>query len=295
MSQASTTCNCACVTPEIVDVPGSPGEAGTNGTDGQDGVSSYTVVAAPGFTVPAIGVTVPVNVLNTSWMVVGEPVFIEGAGAFSVDTINSSTSVVLLYLNYTGNSHEGLAVAAGAGVTPTGTQAPLAAALPTAFTDNSGGTPSNTIAAGVGIYQVAFFINAADIANGDLLTNYVPGHNFKILKVDARCAKPVTTGAKSSSINMEIGTTNLTGGVIALNGTYAQGAAQDGTAVTANNVGSETDSFSIEASATTAFIEGGFWIIVSLANLDSVNAVASLTDHIGVSGSGNPNLITALT
>lgn len=287
MSAASSSCDCRCPTPEIVDVPGTEGAAGTNGTDGAAGVSAYTATSAD-FVVPAISGTVAVNFLNTSWMVEGQQIFIKGAGAFGVTTINSSTNVLLTYLDYTGNTHATDNIASGAGVTPTGTQAPLAGALPTAFTDNSGGTPSNTIAAGVGIYQVAFFINAADIANGDLLTNYVPGHNFKILKVDARCAKPVTTGAKSSSINMEIGTTNLTGGVIALNGTYAQGAAQDGTAVTANNVGSETDSFSIEASATTAFIEGAFWIIVSIQNMDSANAIASLADHIDT-------LITALT
>jgi hypothetical protein len=284
---AAANCDCRCPTPEVVDVPGVEGAPGTNGTNGQDGVSAFTFTTAD-FVVPAISATVAVDVANTSWMVEGQQIFIKGAGAFGVTTINSSTNVLLTYLDYTGNTHATDNIASGAGVTPTGTQAPLAGALPTAFTDNSGGTQSNVVAAGVGIYQLAFYIDAATIANGDLLTNYIPGHNFKILKVDARCAKPVTTGGKASSINMEINTTNLTGGVIPLNGTYALGAAQDGTAVTANNVGSDTDSFSIEASSTTAFIEGAFWIIVSIQNTDDGNAFASLAKHVN-------DLITALT
>lgn len=144
------------------------------------------------------------------------------------------------------------------------------------FTDNSTGTAGTTIAAGVGTYTVAFYIEAASIANGDLLTEYVPGHKFKVLKFDARCAKAVTTGAKAATLNLEIETTNVTGGAIALSGTYAIGAAQAGSAITAANTGSATEKLSIEAASVTAFVEGAFWLIVSIQNMDTADAIASL-------------------
>ncbi len=130
--------------------------------------------------------------------------------------------------------------------------------------------------------------NATSIANGDLLTDYVPGYRFKILKFDARCATPVTTNAKASNLNLEIDSTNVTGGVIALSGTYAQGAAQAGTAVTANSIGTSSQALSIEAAATTAFVEGAFWLIISIQNMDTADALASLSTHVN-------DLITSLT
>lgn len=146
-----------------------------------------------------------------------------------------------------------------------------------AFTDNTTGTAGTTLAAGVGVTTLVFFIDATAITgNVDVLTNYVPGYKFKILKFDARCAAAVTTGAKAASLNLEIGTTDVTGGVIALAGTYALGAAQAGTSVTAANTGAATDSISIEASGVTAFSEGAFWLLLELQNLDTADAVASL-------------------
>lgn len=150
---------------------------------------------------------------------------------------------------------------------------PTAAAL----TDSTTGSAGATLAAGAGCSTLVFYVDAADLANGDVLTTYVPGYKFKILKFDARCAKPVTTGAKAATLNMEIQTTDLTGGVIALSGTYAQGAAQAGSAVTAANTGSATDSFSIEASAVTTFVEGAFWLVVQIQNMDTADAFASLS------------------
>ncbi|TGP93839.1 MULTISPECIES: hypothetical protein [unclassified Mesorhizobium] len=125
--------------------------------------------------------------------------------------------------------------------------------------------------AGHGIQVLPFFFNLAEIAaNGDLLTNYVPGYNFKIEKVDWRQSKAVTTTAKLATINIEINTTDLTGGVVALTSAACTpaGVAVAGTAVTANNVGGPTDSFSIEASGVTAFAEGSGWLLISLRNLD---------------------------
>jgi hypothetical protein len=146
--------------------------------------------------------------------------------------------------------------------------------------DNTTGTAGSTLAAGVGRYVLPFFINLADIASGDLLTNYLIGHRFKLLSFDFRVSKPATTGAKAATLNLEIGSpgTDVTGGVIALTSANCtpQGVAVAGTAITAANVGLATDVMSIEASAVTAFIEGNGWMLIGIQNMDVADAVASL-------------------
>jgi hypothetical protein len=109
---------------------------------------------------------------------------------------------------------------------------------------------------------LGFSVDAADIANGDVITTFPMNHAGKIMAVYAVCEKAVTTAAKAADINVEIGTTNLTGGVVSLTGTYALGAVVAGSAVTAANEFAATDTISIEASSVTAFVEGRFKIVV---------------------------------
>ena len=203
-------------------------------------------------------------------------VFVQNAGYFLVTAVNPSSTNFFgaEYMDINANVNTGSGVIAGWTVGPAGP--PIVLTPPTNLTDNTGGTATDTLAVGAGITTLAFFISAVAIANGDLLTEYVPGYKFAIVKFDARCAAAVTTGSKASTLNLEIGTTNVTGGVISLAGTYAIGAGQAGTAITAANTGSATDSFSIEASATTAFVEGAFWLSVSIKNMDTADALASL-------------------
>ncbi len=143
------------------------------------------------------------------------------------------------------------------------------------------GEQAAVFGAGLASKTLAFFVNLADIANGDILTDYVPGYAFKIQKVDFRVFKAATTAAKAATLNLEIGSTNLTGGVVSLTSANCTpaGAAVAGTAVTANNTGTATDAFSIEASSVTAFVEGSGWIIVEIQNLDAYNAWLALQTH----------------
>lgn len=147
-----------------------------------------------------------------------------------------------------------------------------------AFTDNSTGTASTTIAAGVGIYQFVLPINLASVANGDVLTNVVFGHAFKVLKETFAVTVPVTTGSKLATLNSEIGTTNVTGSAIALTSDNCTpiGALVAGGAITAANTGTATDTFSVEAASVTAFAEGAGVYIAEIQNLDTTNAFASL-------------------
>lgn len=288
MSAASNGCDCACPDPVITEIPGVEGEAGAAGANGTNGTNAYTVTTA-NFVVPAQGDPVSTAVGSSAWMTVGQNVYVQGAGYFSVTSKSSALQATLTYLaDYPENTNAGITINSGAQVSPAGSLPALAAPLPTAITDNTTGTASNTLAAGVGVSIFTFQINANKIASGDLFTNYVPGFAFKILKVDALCNTAVTTTPCGATINLEIGSTNLTGGVVTLSGAYALGAQVNGTAVTANNTGTASDTISIEASGVTAFTEGSFLILVSIQNMDTANAVASLSDHIN-------DLITSLS
>lgn len=150
------------------------------------------------------------------------------------------------------------------------------------FTDNTGGTASNILAAGVGKTPVPIFIDLTKLANGDVLTTITPGFAGRVLAVDFFVHAAVTTAAKAADINIEIGTTNLTGGVVGLtsdNCTPA-GAKVAGSAVTADNTFSASDTISIEAANVTAFVEGSGWLVLTLQNDDTRNAIASLAGKV---------------
>jgi hypothetical protein len=93
---------------------------------------------------------------------------------------------------------------------------------------------------------------------GDVLTDFTPGFSGRIVKTQFSVSTRATTASKAVTLNLEIGTADLTGGTIALTtancGTL--GAVVAGTAVTAANTFSATDTISVEASSVTAFAEG---------------------------------------
>jgi hypothetical protein len=108
------------------------------------------------------------------------------------------------------------------------------------------------------IQLIALPINLASLTNADVLTNYTPGFAGEILSVDFVVETPVTTAAKAATLNVEINTTDITGGVVSLTSANATplGKVIAGTAVTANNVFDNNDTISVEATGVTAFSEG---------------------------------------
>jgi hypothetical protein len=115
---------------------------------------------------------------------------------------------------------------------------------------------------------LTFPITLALVADGDILTEYTPGFAGRITNVDFAVTTKVSTGSKLSTLNMEIGTTNLTGGVVALTSANCAtlGVMVEGTSVTGNNAFTATDAISIEASSTTAFSEGAGVLLVTIQN-----------------------------
>ena len=150
------------------------------------------------------------------------------------------------------------------------------------LTDNTGGTVSTTLAAGVGKQSWQFPLDLASIADGDVLTTWTPGFAGTIDSVEVFVVKPATTAAKLTTLNMEIGTTNLTGGAIALTSANMTpiGARVAGSAITAANAFTASDTVSVEASSTTAFVEGTAVLVVNVTNTALRDAIASVADQV---------------
>jgi len=107
----------------------------------------------------------------------------------------------------------------------------------------------------------------ATVTAGDVLTTFTPGFAGRIEKVDFAVTTAVTTGSKLATLNLEIGTTNLTGGAVALTSANCTplGAVVAGSAVTAGNSFGATDTISIEGASVTTFIEGAGVLLVTLS------------------------------
>lgn len=130
--------------------------------------------------------------------------------------------------------------------------------------------------AGVGKVEKVFYIPLADLATGDMITAFVPGYNGRIIGIDAYVEKAATTGSKAATLTPKIGSTNVTGGALALTSANCTpaGVKIAGTAITALNSFLATDTIGIVASSVTTFIEGAIWVSLTLYNDDTRNAMA---------------------
>lgn len=116
--------------------------------------------------------------------------------------------------------------------------------------------------------QVAFLTFPIELASivgtQDVVTDFQPGFDGTIEDIEFVVNKAVTTAAKLASLNVEIGTTDLTGGIVALTSAAAtpMGKIIAASAITGNNVLTRTSKISVEASAVTAFAEGSGTLII---------------------------------
>lgn len=144
----------------------------------------------------------------------------------------------------------------------------------TALTDSTGGSVANaTLAstAGVSLLSVPIQLASMTTSAADLVTEILPGYKFKVLGVDFVTTTISTGSGASQTINLEIGTTNVTGGVVnpTLSSTNTLGKVTSGTAVTAANTGSSTDVLSVEVAASgTVFTAGSGMLLIRIQNMD---------------------------
>jgi len=101
--------------------------------DGEDGTNAFTLTTLD-FTMPAELANVIVTVADTSWMAIGQPLFIQGAGFMEVVSIGSATDVTLKNLEdtasdaYLDNAAPATNISSGMKVTPGGWQGETGAA-----------------------------------------------------------------------------------------------------------------------------------------------------------------------
>ena len=175
----------------------------------------------------------------------------------------------------TGNVPAGYAFAAATEGATTGQlllggqHAMATAANVASLTDNSGGAAADgTLAANGAVSIISIPVTLSKIADGDLVTTITPGFAGTILRTQFVVTDPATTAAKASTLNLEIGTTNVTGGTVALTSANCTplGATVAGAAVTGTNVFTASDTISVEASSTTGFVEGAGVLLITVAS-----------------------------
>lgn len=117
-------------------------------------------------------------------------------------------------------------------------------------------------------------VKLAKLANGDIVTTFTPGFAGTIEKISFVVTDPATTPDKAATLNLEIGTTDVTGGVLSLTTTACGtlGKVTDATAITGNNAFEDDDTISVEATNVTAFVEGEGALLIVLGH--TVEAVA---------------------
>lgn len=111
------------------------------------------------------------------------------------------------------------------------------------------------------LFHVPVLLSA--VADGDLAsTVFTPGYAGTIRSVRFITDTPSTTAAKTTALSLKIGTTAVTGGVVTVTSAASdtKGEVVNGTAITAANVFTATDTVKVAAASTTAFVEGDGYV-----------------------------------
>lgn len=122
------------------------------------------------------------------------------------------------------------------------------------------------------VMTLAFPINLASITTAmDVVTDFRPGVDGVIEDICFVTNAPVTTASKLATLNLEIGTTNVTGGTVALTSAACtpMGKVVQGADITANNTLTRESKISLEASSVTAFAEGSGTVFVRIRKTKS--------------------------
>lgn len=118
-------------------------------------------------------------------------------------------------------------------------------------------------------YNVTFNVAAAEIVgSGNVITGFTPGHPFVLEALDAYVTSALTGSTKTVTLNPEIDTVDVTGGVaVVASASAALGTRVGGSAITALNEGTSASVIDIESSAVTAFTGGAIAITLRIRDI----------------------------
>ena len=124
-----------------------------------------------------------------------------------------------------------------------------------------------------GVYWVGFLFQNTAITAADILLDFVPGHNFKVVGSQAVASTVASTTSKAATVSVKVDGTTQVGASLALTtaGLAAVGQVVAGAAVADANmlVGTPTSKIRLTGSSVTAFVEGATMIYLAIQNLDS--------------------------
>lgn len=136
-------------------------------------------------------------------------------------------------------------------------------------------------AAGVGRLIVPFYIDLTKLVTStDLVTAYPLLFKGRVVSMDFITQTKVTTSAKAATLTPKLKsgstTTAVTGGVVALTSALCtpEGALVAGSAITALNSFANGDYLTISVTSVTTFVEGSGYLLLTLSNDDTRNAIA---------------------
>lgn len=201
---------------------------------------------------------------------------------FLVTAVNSSVQITGKFLGFKGDTAAGATMQTGALVMPGAGDLTFPFDLDglTAFTDNSGGAASDTIASTVAKFtQIIGPFSMALLVNGQLFKVPIQS-GFIVNSATFRDEIAITTGAKAATLTTQISGAACTGGVITVAGTYATGVTQAGTPISGSNVGTAGQTLEIAVSGVTTFTEGWGHVELSVTNTDLAATIAAIASKL---------------
>lgn len=186
--------------------------AGIVGANGVDGINAYSTTTGS-FNIPAVNNDVAVSVNQSAWMAIGQSVYIENAGAFTV--IGLGSTVTLRNDGASGNAAPGTLINSGVKVSPSGLTGEagsnaLVTQLAASFTQpaiNSSVTitvqDTSFLSAGAyiyipggGFYIITTIVNSTSltITNLGVVGNTTPGATVNSLVLICPSGKPGING-----------------------------------------------------------------------------------------------------
>lgn len=114
---------------------------------------------------------------------------------------------------------------------------------------------------------ISWTIDLATLADGDIITTFTPGFAGYVTRLEAHVVDPATTASKASTLNVEIGTTNVTGSLALTSANMTPLGAVVAQALSGTSFFDTDDTISIEAASTTTFIEGTITLLLQYKQL----------------------------